>query len=173
MIAAVSNTGGAVNSAIGSYYSAKSQASSLKFQADIADINARVAELGAQSELAAGERQVAAQTLRAGQIKGAQRAAMAANGIDLGEGNAAEVLASTDIVKEIDKNTITTNALQSAWGYRLQGTNAQVDALIKRGTAAGISPFGSLTTSLLGSAGRVASSWYDYTKIIENKGGKP
>lgn len=169
-MALISKVGGAVNSAVGSYYSAKSQASSLGFQADIADINARIAELGAQSELAAGEKQVAAQTLRAGQIKGAQRAAMAANGIDLGEGSAAEVQASTDIMKDIDKDTITANAVRSAWGYRTQATNSQIEALTKRATASGISPLGSVASSLLGSAGSVASTWYDYTKGAEDKG---
>lgn len=170
-ISLTSKIGGAANSAIGSYYGAQSQASSLKFQADIADINARIAELGAQSELAAGEKQVAAQTLRAGQIKGAQRAAMAANGVDLGEGSAAEVQASTDIMKDIDKDTITANAVRSAWGYRTQATNSQIEALTKRATASGISPIGSTASSLLGSAGSVADAWFDYSKKI--KGSTP
>lgn len=172
-LALVSKIGGTLNSAVGSYYGAQSQASSLKFQADIADINARIAELGAQSELAAGEKQVAALTLKAGQVKSSQRAAMAANGIDLGEGSAAEVQASTDIMKDIDKDTITANAIRSAWGYRTQATNSQIEALTKRATASGISPLGSVASSLLGSAGSVASTWYDYTKSVEDKGSKP
>jgi hypothetical protein len=94
-----SQIGGALSSAIGSYYSAQSQKNNLRFQSDIAGINARIAELGAQSALNQGQQQVGALTLKAGQIKSSQRAAMAANGIDLGEGNAAEVQASTDIMK--------------------------------------------------------------------------
>ncbi len=175
--------GGIASSTVGSYYSAESQASSLQFQSDmsginarIADINSRIAELGAQSELMKGERQVGALTMKAGQVKSSQRAAMAANGIDLGEGNAAEVQASTDIMKEIDANTLQANAVRSAWGYRTQGMNAEIqasnlrsDALLKGASADTISPFASAATSLLGGAGGVANSWYNYQRNKEGK----
>lgn len=176
--------GGIASSAVGSYYSAKSQASSLQFQSNmagvnarIADTNARVAELGAQQELFRGQQQVGQLTLKAGQVKSSQRAAMAANGIDLGEGSAAEVQASTDISKEIDKNTLEANAVSSAWGYRTASMNAQIqatnmrnDALLKGAGAESISPFASAATSLLGSAGSVASNWYNYNKLGALKG---
>jgi hypothetical protein len=155
--------GGALSSAIGGYYSAQSQQSSLRFQADMAAINARIAELGAQSALNQGQQQVGALTLKAGQLKSSQRAAMAANGIDLGEGNAAEVQASTDIMKEIDANTLTANAVRSAWGYRTQSVNYQNEAALRSATADTISPFAAAATSLLGSAGSVANSWYNYS----------
>lgn len=167
--ALVSKIGGAANSAIGGYYSAKSQASSLQFQSDIAGINARISELGAQQELYKGQQQVGALTLKAGQIKSSQRANMAANGIDLGEGNAAEVQASTDIMKEIDANTLTANAVRSAWGYRTQGVNYQNEALMKHTSADSISPFSAAATSLLGNAGTVAGSWYNYSRNKEGK----
>lgn len=167
--AMVSQIGGSVSGAVGSYYSSKSQASSLKFQSDIAGINARIAELGAQQELYKGQQQVGALTMKAGQVKSSQRAAMAANGIDLGEGNAAEVQASTDIMKEIDKNTIEANAVRSAWGYRTQSVNYQNEALIRSATADNINPFASAATSLLGSAGSVAGTWYNYQRNKEGK----
>lgn len=94
----------------------------------VGQVNAQIAEMGAQAELQKGEHQVASLTLQAGQLKGRQRAAMAANGIDLGEGNAAEIQASTEIMKEIDKNQIEQNAIRSAWGYRTQGAAQQIDA---------------------------------------------
>ncbi|BCB27057.1 phage protein [Sulfurimicrobium lacus] len=160
----VTQIGGAATSAVGSYYGAKSQVSSMQFQAGMADINTRIAELGAQQELYKGQQQTGTLTMKAGQIKSSQRAAMAANGIDLGEGNAAEVQASTDIMKEVDKNTIEANAVRSAWGYRTQGVNYQNDALVKRAGADSISPFASAATSLLGSASGVAGSWYNYSR---------
>lgn len=92
-----------------------------------AKANAEIAEMGAQSVLSQGQQQTASLTLKAGQLKSSQRAAMAANGIDLGEGNAVDVQASTEIMKEIDKNQIEQNALRSAWGYRTQGVAAQID----------------------------------------------
>jgi hypothetical protein len=155
---------GAVSGAIGSYWSAQNTKITLEGQAALADINARISELGAQQELINGQQQVGQLTMRAGQVKGAQRAAMAANGIDLGVGNAAEVQASTDIMKEIDKNTVESNAVRSAWGFRTQGMNFQNEAIMKRGTAGGISPGMQGFSSLLTGASQVAGNWYSMNK---------
>lgn len=166
----IGQIGGAVMSSIGSYYSAATQKINLQGAAGIADTNARIAELGAQSALNQGQRQVGALTLKAGQLKSSQRVAMAANGVDLGVGNAAEIQASTDIMKEIDANTLTSNAVRSAWGYRTQAVNYQNEALMQRGAASGISPGGSAAGSLLGSAASVAGSWYSLNKSGALKG---
>lgn len=144
----ISQIGGGITSAIGGYYSAVAQKSALNF-------NAKMADLQARGELEKGQHEVARLTMKAGQVKSAQRAAMAANGIDLGVGNAAEVQASTEILKEIDKNTLEANAIRSAWGY-------QVDALMGRAKASTISPFGAAAGTLLTSAGSVADSWYKF-----------
>ena len=166
-------TFGAVSSAVGSYYSASAQQSTLKSQATLADTNARIAELGAQSTLMQGQRQIGALTLKAGQLKSSQRAAMAANGIDLGVGSAAEVQASTDIMKEIDSNTLEANAVRSAWGYRSQAVNFQNEALTKRATAGAINPIGSMASSLIGAAGSVASSWYTRSRLPRASKARP
>ena len=155
---------GAAASAVGSYYGARSQQITARGAADIADINAGQSELAAQQELARGNAQVAAVTMRAGQVKGAQRTALAANGVDLGVGSAAEVLTSTDIQKEEDINTITANAVRAAWGQRMQATNFTNEALTKRAGADSISPGMAGFTSLLGGATQVASSWYTLNK---------
>ena len=156
----VGQIGGAATSAIGSYFGAATQKAVLNGQASVADSNARISELGAQSALMQGQQQVGALTLRAGQLKSSQRTAMAANGVDLGAGNAAELQASTDIMKEIDANTLTANAVRSAWGYRTQAMNFKNEALTRRASAGAISPGMAAASSLLGSAGSVASSWY-------------
>jgi hypothetical protein len=153
---------GAASSMVGSYFSAKSAKLQYQSEADLADINARIAERGAQSQLAAGQQQVGAVSLRAGMLKSSQRASMAANGIDLGTGNAAEVQASTDLMKEVDMNTVEANAVRAAWGYRTQSVNMQNEAIMKRASASGISPIGSAAISLIGSSGAVAQSWYQY-----------
>jgi hypothetical protein len=155
---------GAASGAVGGFYSAKMAKNQLSFEADMARINARVAELGARSALQRGQQEVAGLTMRAGQLKSRQRTAMAANGIALGEGNAAEIQASTDIMKEIDKNTLEANAVRSAWGYRTEAANMQSSAMMKEGAAAGISPLAAGASSLLTGASQVASSWYQFKK---------
>jgi|SRR6476646_6770033 len=153
--------GGAITSAIGAYSSAKSRKLQMQGDADIADLNARLSETAAQSELRRGQSAVAAATARAGQVKGSQRAALAANGVDLGDGSAAEVLTSTDIEKESEMNAITADAVASAWGYRVQGTNFSNQARSKRAGADSISPLMAGASSFLGSSGQIASSWYN------------
>jgi hypothetical protein len=160
----IGSLAGMANGAIGSYYSAQSKASSLSFAADMANLNSQMAEKQAQHALYQGNRQSGQLSMKYGQTKSSQRAAMAANGVDLGTGSASEVLASTDISKEIDMNAINENAVRSAWGFRTQSVNYNNEALIGRATAGSISPFGYGMTSMLGGAGNVATAWYRYAK---------
>lgn len=162
--------GGAISGAVGSYYAAKSQRTELNYQASIANVNARIAELGAQSELQRGQREEQAVRLKTARLKSAQRVALAANGVDLGEGSAAEIQASTDYMGEIDAETVASNAVRSAWGYRTQAMNYQNDALMKTTAASNINPGRQAASSLLGSAGQVASSWYSLNKQGAFKG---
>jgi len=157
-----------LSSMLGGYYGAQSQKISLKAQADISAINARIAELSAQSALDAGKVEAAQTTLKYGATKSSQRAALAANGVDLGVGSAAEIQASTDLLKEIDRNTIKTNAIRAAVGYRTQSASYQSDSLMKNASASGISPLLSGFTSLLEGATRVAPNWYQLNKSPSN-----
>lgn len=155
---------GAISQTVGSYYAAQSQRSALRFQADMQEINARISEGAAQSALNQGQWQIGQLTLQAGQLKSRQRAALAANGVDLGVGNAAEIQASTDLMKEIDVNQINLNATLAANGLRTQSVNQSNSAIMSRSMASGISPIKSAVGSLLGNAGTVAESWYKYAK---------
>lgn len=175
-VSMIGQIGGAVTSAGGAFFGAQSAKSAANFRAGLSETNARLAELSAQSTLQQGEKEVGRLTLHAGQLKSSQRAGMAANGIDLGVGNAAETLASTDLMKDIDSRQITANAVRSAWGLKTQATNYRNDALIKRATADSISPFASAATSLLGSATKVAGSWYQMDQAgidLANKSDDP
>lgn len=151
---------GAASSVVGSYFNAKSQKATLAFQADMAEQNAKLAELSAQGELLRGQWAESRQRAQTGRIKSAQRVAMAANGVDLQSQSALEVLTSTDVMGEIDANQIAANAVRAAWGYRMQGSNATSEALVKRAAGEAISPNMAAASSLLSNAGSVATSWY-------------
>lgn len=162
--ATMSQGAGAVMSVIGTYFGAKSQQSMLRAQADIDQINAAIAEQSARTALMIGQRQEQQSMLQTGQLKGHQTASMAANGIDLGEGSAARVLTDTDVMGKIDADTIAANAVRQAWGYRTQAVSIQNEALMKRSQADAISPWMGATSSMLTSAGTVASNWYSMNK---------
>jgi len=151
---------GAAVSTVGAYYGAKSSKIALNAQANIADINARISELSAQSELEAGQRKEQASRLTTAKVKSSQKAAMAANGIDLGSDTAVNIQTTTDVLGEVDANTIAANAARSAWGYRTQGVNFKNDALFKRASAGAINPWMAAGGTLLTNASSVATNWY-------------
>lgn len=117
-------------SALGSFGVTKNLNAVAQSQANIARINAQTMMRAYEGTLRASERDIQRTTMAAGRTKGSQRAALAANGIAIGEGSASELQASTDIVKELDVNQIKSNALTQAWGYRMQAANYSGQALM-------------------------------------------
>jgi len=164
---------GGINSAIGGYFQAqtqqyqdKSQAVALGYQADMASINARSAEYSAQSTLEAGKSEVAKMTMEAGQAAASTTATMAAHGIRLGQGSAQDITASQNVVKDINMYTIDANATRAAGQQRIEATNYSNQALMDRTSqanalrsASSVSPFSSMTSSLLTSASAVGQQW--------------
>lgn len=189
---AVMMVSGAVTSAYGASTAASGQASQLQYQAAIGQLNAAMAESDAsllelnasisesqaRMQLQIGQREEQQLRLRSGQLKSRQRTAMAASGVDLSVGSAARVLASTDYMTEVDAGEIRANAARAAFGYRVQGVNQKFAAMSARAqganyeagsafasvSASGISPLGSATTSLLGSASQVGPQIYNTGK---------
>lgn len=172
---------GAVNGAIGSFFAAQSQQNVLKsqaqnqaFAAEMNRINAQGSEFSAQQTLLAGEREFGRLTLASGQRLSSAKAAMAARGIQAGDGSAAEVVGSLNLINEIDKMTMSAASVRQAEAYRTQGTNfanqatmAGVSANNLNATAGTISPGLAAGTSLLSSATSVADSWLRSRKFNE------
>lgn len=156
---------GAASSTVSSYYSSVAQKGQLGVQAHMDDLNALQAERSAQTALLAGQREEQRSRLATAGVLGAQRVAQAASGVDLGEGSAARVRASTELIGEVDANTIAANAMRTAFGYRTQAINSQNDALMRRATASSIKPWMNATATLLTGAGQVAGSWYSLNKV--------
>lgn len=123
-------------------------------QADIARINAKTMELCYQQRLFAAEGEYQRETMRAGQAKAAQKVALAANGVAMGVGSAAELQASTDIVKQINVNRIESNSIAEAWGYKAKKTDFENQALLaeaKKQSASSV-----FASTLLGGAAQTA-----------------
>src|SRR4051812_38068526 len=88
--------GGSAFSAIGAYQSSQAQRAAYNAQGQIAENNAEIAQSQAQDALRRGEVAASNQGLKTRQLKGAQRAQLAANGVDLGVGTAQNILTDTD-----------------------------------------------------------------------------
>lgn len=149
----------AITSAIGAYGQASAQKQSLAYQASIARNNVQIAGWQASAAITAGQNAEEMSDLKTAQTYSSQRAAMAANGVDLSEGSASEVLASTKVIGGINATTIHNNALMTAWGYQVAGVNATNSANFYDAASKNVNPGTSAATSLLTSAGSVAKSW--------------
>lgn len=121
----------------------------------VAKNNAVTAEAQAQDAQRRGEQDAQELQRRAAAFKSNQRVAMAANGLDLGYGTAADLQDQTDFFSQSDIATARTNARKEAWNARAQRNNSQMEAAAQRPWLAGGS-------TLLAGAGQVADRWYTY-----------
>lgn len=129
----------------------------LQSQANIARLNAQMMEENAQAVFRSTEKAIAQKTMAAGRTKSKQRASLAANGIAVGEGSAAELQASTDIIKELDVNEMKANATRQAWGYRMKAVGYESSALMAEASKANVG--WNFASSLLGTASQVSNQY--------------
>lgn len=158
----------AVGQALSSVYSAwassKTQAAVQKAQSKIAANNAESMQMGVEMSRRQGEAIIGKLTRRAGQTKATQRTRAAANGIGLGTGNIAEIMATTDLLKEEDMKTAELNAIAQSWGYAAKGASltGRSNALGILGSANSDVALGNAFAAGLEGAGRVASYWQSF-----------
>jgi hypothetical protein len=157
---------GGVAASVGAYNKAKAERTAYEMQAQVAENNKQFALWQAEDALVRGEKATVASQLRTRQLKGKQIASMAGRGIDLGEGSALNILTDTDLMGEIDANTVKDNAAKEAYGHRTSAANFGANADLLRFRASNTSPSGAAFGTLLTSAGSVASSWY----MMDSKG---
>jgi hypothetical protein len=130
--------------------------------AAIATANARVATQG-------GDYEAEASRLRYGELEGRQRAAMAANGVDVGSGSAAAVQRSTETMSALDAAMIHYNASRQAYGDQIQAASlkaqAGADAMAGMGAVAG----GTLSAanSILGGAASLSQKWQQFKQLSD------
>lgn len=164
---------GAGMSFVGSIFGASAQKAQLRSQARIAEINAQVSDNNARQITRAGIIEESRVKMAGSQAKSTQRNQMAASGVDIaGSPTALARLTGTDLVTEVDANTVRANALRAAWGQRFESLNLRNQAKAANATASSISPMMAGLTSLVNSAGQVASSWYTLNELgAFDKGG--
>lgn len=116
---AASSASAGIGSAITSGNAAKSSAD---YQASVARTNATMAQMAADDAIRRGDinaSKVRKQTKRA---IGAQRAAFAAQGIEVDTGSAADVVDDTRSIGATEMITVKNNATLEAFGYKVQAS---------------------------------------------------
>lgn len=147
-VAVVAAVGSAVMQGIQASQAAAAQKQAAEYNAQVAanqaqvaaqqrTYNAQVAVNNEQtlleqrsSSLQQGEVDAQASMRQQARMIGEQRAQISANGIDLTQGSAQDLLASTKFLGGIDVNTIQSNAARTAWGYDTQASNVRSKAII-------------------------------------------
>lgn len=124
------------------------------YNKEIADYNAKVAELQAADALDRGAEAEGRHRVNVRGLIGAQRAALAAQGVDVASGSALEVQLDTAGRGEVDALRIRSNAAREAWGYEVQATDSRM-----RGELAQMEAKSRATSTILGGAGSAYSYW--------------
>ena len=149
-------------------YKLRSQALNFEHQRDMAKLNKRMLESQAQHIGRAYNKQIAIRTLKAGQAISSTKASFAARGIQMGVGSTANVFASAELVKEIDRLTMNINKVRAMNNQRLRAVNMGirgdmlgVSANNLFSTASAVSPFMNMTSTLLTGATNIVGNLPD------------
>ena len=121
----------------------------------IANNNATMAEYAAADAVSRGEKDAIEVQRKGAAMKSAQRVGMAAKGLDLNYGTAADLQDQTDFFTQSDMATTRSNARKEAW----RG-NAQAQDFRSQGEFAAYNGKMQAAGSLLSGASKVDPKWY-------------
>ena len=156
---------GAMAQAQGQRHAAAAKANEYRYQAQVDDNNRKVALWKAQDAKDRGAKEEASLRTKVAQLKGRQKSALAASGVEIGDGSALDILGDTAALGELDALTIRSNAEREAYEQKVNASNLAANASMKRMGADNAIIAGRIgaTTSLLSGAGSIASKWQSYS----------
>jgi len=141
-VAGIAAAGSAAMSGVAASNQAGAQQQSDNYNAQIAANNATVASEQRSVAIQQGQAQAEQSQLQQSRTLGEQKAALAANGVQLTSGSATDILASTKFLGEQDVNAIQSNAARQAWGYSVDAANSTAQSNLDKWQAGNINPAG-------------------------------
>lgn len=144
-------------SALGQGYSALSANAQARYESKVATQNAQLEEGRAGDALQRGTTEAIRYQKQLSQQEGEQNAAMAANGIDISFGTAANVRSDTARAGLEDTMTIYKNAAREAQGYEINAANYRSQAAASKAQAksAMVSGLFNIGSTVLGGATQI------------------
>ncbi len=133
--AAIASVAGSGISAIGAITSGQANAAEANFQAQVAKNNAVTANQNAAYAIKAGEQDAVTVGLKGRAGAGALKTAVAANGIDVNTGSAAQLEEGQARAAQLDTETTRQKAALLAYGYRTQGVNFTAESALQKAKA--------------------------------------
>lgn len=143
--------------AAGAGFSAYMGVQQANYQKKVAQANATMEGQRAASELQKGQEDRRALMRKYAGLAGSQRASMAANGLDLSFGSAADTLGDTEMLYREDTATAIKNNAAAVKGIDISASNytAQARAAGMQATGAAISGAFDVGSTILGGVGKV------------------
>lgn len=115
-------------SAVSAYMESESIKAKGKHDRMVAEQNARFAELQGEDAIKRGDKDAARVKQASKAMAGSQRASLAAQGVAVDTGSAAEVQEETQVLGALDALTVKNNAWREAWGLKVQADNYRSQA---------------------------------------------
>ena len=113
------------NSMVSSYNQSRALREQGNYQRAMGDMNARYMEIQEKDALRRGEKEANAHQKDVKRLVGSQRAALAAQGIEINDDSALDIQADTAAMGAEDAMTIRNNAWREAMGFKIQAVNTR------------------------------------------------
>lgn len=163
IVFALTSLGEIANTAIGGFNESRAITMQSNMEADQFQRNADYADFKAGDAKIRGDKEALETKKKTKTLIGRQRAAMAAQGIDIGSGSALDIQMETAELGAMDALTIKNNAFREAMGYRIESVDQQSQGEFTKLVGKSKARSGLITTGLK-SAGQFTSSikkWQD------------
>lgn len=156
--------GSTVMGAYGQMQQGEAAAQAAEYNAKVGEMNATLAERRARDAIERGNEDERRKRAEVQQIMGRQKAAMAANGVDLTFGSPLDTIVDTAVLGELDALTIRSNTYREAYEHEVDATNRRAGAQLNRmegASALQAGRIGAAGTVLTG-FGQVAKQWSSF-----------
>lgn len=151
---------------IGTVYGGMQAQAQGNYQAKVANQNAKLAGEAARQETDNTRDAALAHYRKVSALQGQQRVAMAAGGIDVDFGNAADLAADTKMLAQEDTRRIYDQGAENVRGFNIEGMNYQAD-----GRAAKQAGNGAFVGSLFSAGSTALGGAKQYSQLRAKTGG--
>jgi len=147
--------------AAGTIQQGQAQAAASEYNAKIGEMNAKMADRRARDALERGKVEEQQKRREISQLQGRQKAAMAANGVDLTFGSPLDAIVDTAVLGELDALTVRRNAAREAYDHEVDAVNRRAGANLDRmnAKAAKTGSYLSAAGTVLGGAGKAYTAY--------------
>lgn len=158
--------GSTVVGAVGSVTQGIAAQKAANYNAKIAEMNAELSQRQAKDAIERGQKEEQRKRMEVAQIRGQQKVAMAANGVDLGYGSPLDIAIDTAVMGELDALTIRSNANREAYDFEVQAVNQRAGANLARmeGKSQAMGSYLGAAGTVLGGAAKSYESYLKYKK---------